>query len=645
MNIRRRMALLATVGAMIGPMSFAQPAATNSPAAFNFNFDQVDIRVLVKLAGEMTGRRFIVDDKVAGKVTVVSPERISRDEVLALLQSALEASGFSLVDRGEAVHVMPLAKGETSGTVIGADATTPASGFITKVVRVNYVNAVDLKKLLDPLIRGGKEGAVAAFPGSNHIILTDTADNVRQAEKIIAELDKAGSSRTIQVYPLLHASAEEVAGQIMATVKGADSAGVSVARHFQQVGEGMSALPTDVLVVPSPQAASLVLIGTPIQLEEVKKVIALLDVEAKSGSGRLHAIFLKYLLAEDAAKSLTALLSKTVDKDKHTSISLDASVANNALLVEASASDFQVVKELVAELDTMPQQVLVEIVIAEISADNSLELGVELTGWDQPKDGKNVVVGRSRPASTDPLSDATTKSIFPQGLLVGIANGTYKDSAGNVLPNVPISVHALADNQDVKILSNVPLWSQNNVEASVNVVENIPVLKSTISGGSGTARDVIQNIDRMDVGIKLKVTPHVNPQNEVTLKLNPSIEAITDQGTAGQYSPTIARRDVTTTVTISNEATVIISGLIREDRIKGESKTPILGDIPIIGWLFKAKSDQIKRTNLLIFVTPHIVTDAKQAIAMKQKWQDRTTIDPNAPAPRDDDRKKRAEKN
>ena len=637
MSIRRKIALFATLTGAVATAVPAQlttkAAATNAPA-FNFNFDQVDIRVLVKLAGEMTGRRFVVDEKVTGKVTVVSPERVTRDEVLPLLQSALEASGFSLADRGDAVHVVPLAKGDAAGTVVGPDAQTPASGFVTKVIRVNHVSAVELKKLLDPLIRGGKEGAVSAFPGTNHLIITDTADNVRQAEKIIAELDKSGASRTIQVIPLTHSSADELAQQVMSAVRGADSAGNNVAQHLQQVAGGLSSLPSELLVVPSPQSASLVLVGTPLQIEDVKKIIAMLDVEPKTGQGRLHAIFLKYLVADDAAKSLTSLLTKTVDKDKHTNISLESSAANNALLVESSSSDFQIVKDLVAQLDTMPEQVLVEIVIAEVSANHDLNFGVELNSIEQPKAGTVTVAGRSRPGSADPLADATASGAFPQGLLLGIANGTYANAAGTIVPNIPISVQALAKDADIKILSNVPLWGQNNAEASVNVVDNIPVLKSTIQGGSGTARDVIQNIDRMDVGIKLKVTPHVNPENQITLKLNPSIEAITDEGIAGQFSPTIARRDVTTTVTVSNNQTVIISGLIREDHVTEIDKTPLLGDIPLLGWLFKHKSDSIKRTNLLILVTPHIVTDMKQAAAMKQEWQTRTAIDPNAPVPR-----------
>lgn len=602
---------------------------------FHFSFDQVDIRTLVKVAGEMTGRRFIVDDRVTGRVTVVSPDRLRRDEVLPLLQSALEASGFTMADNGDSIRVVPLAKGDsTIGGVVGPDQVTPASGLITKVIRVSNINAMELKKLLEPMIRGGKDGAVVAFSGSNHIVLTDTAENIRQAEKIIAELDKAGAARVVRVVTLEHAEAAAMAADLMSAIKGSDSAGARVSRHLQQVGEGLAALPTDVLVVPSQKANSLVLVGTPVQLQELQELIRLLDVESKTGTGRLHVIFLKYLVAEDAAKSINGLLAKTQDKDKRSSIALEPNMANNALLVECSAPDFEIVSRLVKELDTTPQQVLVEVVIAEVAAGRNVDLGVTLSTVEIPEGNANGAVGRSRPGSSDVVLDALTQGLFPQGMLVGVAHGSSRNADGTLVPNIAAAINALAKNRDVKILANPSVWAQNNAEASFSVVENIPVLRSTIEGGSGTSRDVIQNIDRLDVGIKLKLTPHVNPDNEITLKLNPVIEAIVDQSTDGQaFAPSIAKREINTTVTVSNENTIVISGLIREDRIKEVAKVPLLGDIPVLGWLFRSTSERRQRTNVLVLVTPHLVTDVREARRMKEALERKTELRPEDTAP------------
>ena len=211
---------------------------------------------------------------------------------------------------------------------------------------------------------------------------------------------------------------------------------------------------------------------------------------------------------------------------------------------------------------------------------------------------------RSRPGETDVTSDLLAGGATPQGIAIGVTKGTFVDAAGRVLPGVPFILTALAQDRDVRILSKIPLMAQNNEEASFSVVENIPLLSSRIEG-TGDNRDVIQNIERVDVGTKLKITPHINADDEVKLILNPSIEAIIDSGPSGtEFAPTIAKREVLTTVTVPNKATVVISGLIREDTVKEVRKVPLLGDIPLLGMLFRSKSDRIQRTNLLILATP-----------------------------------------
>ena len=314
-----------------------------------------------------------------------------------------------------------------------------------------------------------------------------------------------------------------------------------------------------------------------------------------------------------------------MDKDQRQRIAIEPRVANNALMVDASPSDFELVRALVTKLDLVPQQVLVEILIAEVSLNKSLDLGVEWSTIDSPAVGRTTLIGNSDPKGASTVLNTTATGAYPQGLALGVARGTMLVGT-NLVPRVPFLLRALASDKNVKILSNVPLWAQNNIEATVSVVNNIPILKSTIEGGAGTARDVIQNIDRMDVGIKLKLTPQANPNNEVMMKLNPSIEAIIDAGPTDKFAPTIAKREVNTTVTVPDQATIVISGLLRNDRTRSMFKIPLLGDIPVLGFLFRSTSDTVERTNLLIFVTPHIVTDIRQAEKMKQALESRTDI-------------------
>lgn len=604
----------------------AQP---QGEAYVNFNFDQVEIPVLIKLVGEMTGRRFVVGEEITGRVTVVTPQRIPVREAYPLLLSILESRGLSVVERGGVHHVIALPdRAVQTAPVVGPeDQPAEGAGVVTRVIRVQHVGVAELRRLLEPLVRGGKAGAIAAFPPTNHLIVTDTAENIRAIEKIVAELDRPGSARIVEVIELQHASPEDVARQVVAAMRAGATAGERVQRHLQQVGEGMATLPADVVVVPSPRANSLLLVGTPVQLNELRDIVKRLDVPARSGYGRLHAIFLRYLTAEDAAKSLNALLQKA-DKEQRAPIAIEPNPANNALIIDASPQDFEFVRALIEKLDQIPQQVLVEVLLAEVAVGRNLDLGVRLATVDEPKEGSTSAIGVSRPGETDALAQFIEKGVFPQGLAIGVARRTVLDPrTGNAVPNVPLLIEALAKSRDVKILSNVPLWAQNNSEASVSVVDNIPILRSTIEGGSGTARDIIQNIDRIDVGIKLKVTPHVNPDGEITLKLNPSIEAIVDQGPPGTtFAPTIAKREVSTTVTVPNGATVVISGLIREDRVEAINKVPVLGDIPLLGFIFRSKGQRTQRTNLLIFVTPRIVTDLRVAYDLRDRLQQQTAL-------------------
>lgn len=616
-------------GIVVSCLVLAAWASPLSPEQrVNFSFDRVDVRVLAKLVGDLTGRRLVVDPAVSGTVTVISPSPVAVSEIWPLFVTILEAHGLAAVEKEGVVRIFPLPERTVApGTVAGINQAVPEVGLVTRILRVQHINVLDLKRIIDPLVRGAKVGSVSVFPPSNHLVITDTADTVRQIERIVQELDKPGAAATAEFIALKHAAAAEVAAGLMSAMKGLESAGVSLTRRMQQVAEGGAALPAEVAVIPAPWANGLVLVGAPVQIAELKRIVSMMDVEPEAGHGRLHAVFLKYLSAEEAAKNLNALLAKATGQGERPRIAIEPNISNNALIIEASAQDFALVRGLLEQLDQVPQQVLVEVLIAEVGLDKHLDFGVEWATIEAPKSGRTVAIGRSRPGDRDAIMDLVTEGLFPQGLSIGVARGTTVDSEGRIVPRMPFLVRALAQNRDVRILSSVPLWAQNNTEATLSVVNNIPVLRSTIEGGSGTARDIIQNIDRVDVGIKLKLTPHVNPQGEVLMQLNPSIEAIIDEGPPGKYSPTIARREVSTTVTVPDKATVIISGLIREDKIKAVNKVPILGDIPILGYAFRYQATRKQRTNLLIFVTPHIVTDIQEAMRLRTSLEQRAGVE------------------
>ncbi len=602
----------------------------------NFSFDQVDIRFLVKLVGDLTGRRFVIDREIDRKVTVVTPPRIAISEVYPLFLSILEASGCSVVERNGVHHVVPREPRLTPIVpVVGPGETMPEQGLITKVIRLSNLNAADVRMVLEPMVRGGKTGSLGVLEATNHLIITDTADSLRRIEEIIAQIDLPGMTQITEVHKLRHANARDMANELNAAISGARAValtpGEQLRRRLPQPADGRAASsPSDAVVVAAPHSNSIILVGPPMQVRDLKRLVEEMDVEPDTGFGHLRAIFLKYLSSEDAAKSLTALLTKNADAEHRQRISIEPNAGNNALLIDAAPQDFEMVRALVEQLDHPPKQVLVEVIFAEITVGEGIDIGVEFLAAGTPSEGSTLAIGGMRTAEeASSLMENVMSGIVPGGLTFGLVKGSYTDSEGNVVPSIPVLMNLMAmqEKSHFKILSSVPLWTQNNQEASVNIGKNIPILKSTIAGGSGTARDIIETIERIDVGIKLTVMPHINPNNEVMMKLNPSIEAIIETATSGKsFTPTIAKREVTTTLTVPNHQTIVISGLIREDSIMTERKIPLLGSIPLIGWLFRHKIESVERTNLLIFVTPHVVVDMSDAIALTDALRAKTGI-------------------
>jgi general secretion pathway protein D len=601
----------------------------------NFTFDGVDVRSFVKSVGEMTGRMFVVDQEVSGKITVLAP-RIGREDIYALFVTILESVGCTVVqdDSAGVYRIVPLKERDVPvAPVIAADQVTPMSGLITKVIRLDHVTAREIHKMLVSKVGGGKSGAIAAIEETNHLVITDTASSVRRIEKIVKEIDQPGEERITRVLPLQHADAEEITVQLKSALDRRESRAERLKRRLPSVGQDKPGMP-EATIVPSPRSNSLVLTGTREQLDRLKNIVERMDVESETRGGRLNAIFLKYISADEAAESIGSLLEKAAGKAQEGGsdrISVEPSVANNALLVDASPREFQAVQALVSQLDRLPEQVHIEVVILELTGREDFTLGVEMAALDQP-DGidDTVIVGSSvTRESAETLLQAVQQGVFPKGMTIGVASGVGVDEEGNLTAGYPgiINVEAMDENVKIEVRSQTSLEAQNNKEASVSIVNDIPVLKSTIEGGSGTARDVIQNIERMEVGIELELVPHVIDGDEVRIVLNPSIETVVDSGPSGtQFTPTIARREVSTTVTVNDGDTIVIAGLTQEDKNEKIRKVPILGSVPLLGMLFTRREEVSEKTDILILVKPEIVTAKGSSDKLIRKWEDRTGI-------------------
>ena len=405
--------------------------------------------------------------------------------------------------------------------------------------------------------------------------------------------------------------------------------------------QGTPAAARSGLAVAAPHANSIILVGPAALLTEYKALIARLDVDMPTGRGHLHAVPLQYLKADEAAKSLSALLEKAAAKATDGKgirrIAVESSPANNALLVDASPNDFETVRALLEQLDRAPEQVHIRVLIAEVSASAGFTWGVGLTALTAPGDAGDTAVsaGSRMAANTGSLVEDAARGVLPQGLTAAISHAR-RNADGTLRIDYPgiISIEALRESGDVEILSETALQAQNNTEATLSIVDEIPILKSTIEGGSGTARDVIQNIERQEVGVKLKLVPHVIPGGLVRMDLNPSIESVISSGSGTtEFTPTIAKRTANTTVTVPDGQTIVIAGLTRKDKQKIDHRLPLLGDIPVLGWLFRYTREVEKTANLLILVTPTILHEPGDAAGSTQAWRLRTGIHDHAEAP------------
>lgn len=606
-------------------------AAAERPERVLFNVPDIELTELVKLVETWTGVPLVMDQEaLAGRVSVLTQESIPVEQVFPLFVAVLEGRGFTVVEREGAFHIRRLEGEEPiQANVVGEQDAPLRMGLVTRVIRLEHIRATDVRPMLEPMVRRARDGALSAFAPTNQLVITDTASNLQRVEALLRELDQPGQSTTLTVIPLQHAPARELAAQISEALTGAETASAQMSRRVAQVATGAGDLPAGFTIVAAEQANALIVSAGPLQLREIRSMVEQLDIPAELAAtqGRLHAVFLNYLSAEAAAAQMKELLAQRPDVDGRDRVSVGFDAANNAVLVEGSALAFAGVRELLEALDRPPQQVLVEVLIVEVAENFGFDFGVEWATTEAPREGSTTVIGRSRPGEVDTVLEFAETQTFPQGLAFGLARGTVTLPDGTVVPSLPFLMRALETDRDVNILSNVPLRTQNNAEATVSVVENIPILKSTIQGGTGDNRDVIQNIERIDVGIKLTVRPQVNPNREITLQLNPSIEAIVQEAVAGTaLTPTIARREVTSTLTTPEGVPVIISGLLREDTVLEERRVPVLGRLPILGALFTSTTERKQKTNLLIFVTPYLVTEAEEGQRAAERWQERTGL-------------------
>jgi len=583
------------------------------------NFDQVDIRAVLKTIGDITGTNFVVDENVHGTVTVMSPTKIRLGEVYRVLESILEVQGYAAVPAGGLVKIVPkaeAAKGNLQVRVGSDPSLIPQNdSIVTQIMPLNYANAVEVGQIIQSLLDTGSQ--MATYPTTNSVVITGTSSNIHHIATIIQKLDVPGSKEQVTVMGLKYASAQVLSEQISGIMEKSKGVSSQAARP-----RGASLMETGMKILPDVRTSSLIVVANAQDTETVRRLVEQLDVQRPAGTTNIHVVYLKNAQAKEVAQSLTTAMTnlKIAGALETTQpVQVTADEGTNALIIASSAQDFEVVAQIVEKLDIVREQVLVEMLIVEVSEDALREIGIDWATLDQAVEGS---VRGFAGTNFGLRVDAAAGDL--EGLTVGAWKQTGTDKEGNPIVSIGPILHALEKQSGVNILSTPHILTSNHHKAKIIVGENIPfVMQSRIAETTDYATTLIKTYEYKDVGISLEITPHISQGGLVRLEINSEFtKLIENVTTSSTDTPTTAKRQAQTVVSMDSGSTVVIGGLIRDDKVTLEKKIPLVSDIPVVGNLFKFKRDRVQKTNLLMFITPHVMgsqKDLEQITGEKKK--------------------------
>jgi general secretion pathway protein D len=573
------------------------------------DFDNVDIGLFIKFISELTGKNFVVDKAVRGKVTIISPTKISVKEAFRVFESVLEVHGFTAVPAGNIIKIVPAvqARSKNIETRLREEATDPEDRVVTQLIPLDYANPDELRKLFAPLI--SKSSVIASYTPTRMLIVTDVLSNIKRLITIVREIDVVGIGEEISVIPLKHATASDLSKSLVGIFK----TPVRRAKKAAPVGPVLK-------IVAEERTNSLIIMATEDDTARVKELIVLLDKEIPRGEGNIHVYYLQNANAEDLSKVLMAIPSgakKQVKKGKAPVISKEVQIvadkATNSLVITARKQDYLVLEDIIKKLDIPRRMVYLEALIMEVNVDKEFRLGVEWMGVDDfdYDDKKGAYFAGSGGAGDYGNIKGLAASSLPVGFSLGVF-GEAIEIGGVAFPNLGAILQAYKKDSDVHIISTPQILTTDNEEAEIKVGQNVPYLTKEATGDQ-----TYQTYEYKDVGMTLKITPQINQERFVRLKIFQEI--ITLKRGAEQYRPTTLKRSAETTVIVKDKNSVVIGGMIGESTDRGTYKVPCLGDIPVLGWFFRSISRSQNKTNLFVFLTPYIIENQIEAREIYEK--------------------------
>jgi general secretion pathway protein D len=611
--------LIIIAGITVTRANAASSAGNSQDRFVTIDFNNVDINVFIKFISELTGKNFIVDQRVRGNVTIISPTKISVAEAYKVFESVLEVNGFSTVQAGEVTKILPSPEARTSDipTRTSTKPVKPQDQLVTQLIPLTYADADEIKRLFTPMV--SKTSLIVAYDPTNTLIVTDVLSNIQRLIKILKEIDVTGVGRQISVIPLQHADSTKMVETLTALfqTRGAPKRRTATSRD-------------DTKFVADERTNTVIVLASEVEMARVRQLIDFLDRETPRGKEKIRVYYLEYANAEEIAKVLQNLPSKeaTSVKEKGAAgaagapllagkVNITADKATNSLVITASSDDYTVVEEVIKKLDIPRPMVYIEAVVMEVNAQKDFSLGTQWTAAGSTNIGnKPAAVGGGFLAPNSAIP-ALTQGVLPQGFSFGVFTEAI-DIAGIKFNNLTALIQAFKQDRDVNILQTPQILTTENEEAKINVGRNIPFQTQS----STTDNQTFNSFEYRDVGTILKITPHISIERLVRLTIGLEVSALES---TTDFRPTTLKRTIDTTVIVDDKSTIVIGGLIEDTKAVSEYKVPLLGDIPVLGWLFKVQNSSQQKTNLFIFLSPHVINNPSEAADVY--GQKKTTMD------------------
>lgn len=612
----------------------------------SFDYPNANIAEVVKAISKLTGKNFILEKGVSGTISIIAPSRITVAEAYRAFLTALAMNGYTIVPSGNFLKIRQIATAAQESIDTYSGNYFPNSDqLITRIVRLKYISAEEIEKTLRPLVNK-QAGDIRPYAPTNSLIITDFGSNIERITTILNQLDVAGFEEKLVAIPIRYARAKDIADLIDQIINKGDrnrnnqfNPGIPRFRANTSSGGGSGAANYS-LVLPDNRTNSIIVVGNDAGIERIRGLIARLDFKLRpEDAGGVYVYYVRHGESEKIANVLNGIASESAKSKTQTSsasappalgsgappvasqavfggdVKVAADKENNSLIITASKQDYEVVKTILAKIDIPRDQVFVKAIIMEMTASDSATWGIDYYKFADDTNG----LGRAGFRSSD--SSSILNPSNDSGLILGFGSGKKVEvdlDGGGPLPAQTITstlalVNFLKTTANGNILSAPQLTALDNEESELLVGENVPVSKTAEATSGG---GVSEKIDRKDLNLKLVITPFISPDTDsVRMKITQSVDSLSNRtieafkGSAVSY----ATRSIKTNIIVNSNDTAVIGGLMRDEDSESITKVPVLGDIPVLGWLFKGKKQSKNKTNLLVFITPKILRNSQDS--------------------------------